>query len=216
MARPIGAFFIHIMEGTIRYMRTTAPLLLPLFRSANQERVLSGIFLADRRMSIQNLSEHLNIPYPTVHREVNRLLQAGLLEEEKVGNYRLIGPNKQSPYYRPLFELLEIAFGPVPLLRKVLQGVDGVREVVIFGSWAHRTLGQPGSAPEDIDVLVIGQPDVSQVYAACSSVSKKLGWPVNPTIMSVDEWHADTPFLRNVRAGGVLNVIDSSEPKARS
>ena len=200
---------IHIMEGTIHYMRTAAPLLLPLFRSASQARVLSALFLAVDRMSIQTLSEHLEIPYATVHREVGRLLEAGLVTEEKVGNYRLIGPNEQSPYYRPLSELLEIASGPVPLLRKALEGVDGVREVVIFGSWAHRTLGHRGPAPEDIDVMVIGQPNVGKVYAACSSVTKKLGWPVNPTIMSVDEWHEDTPFLRNVRDGGVLNVIDS-------
>lgn len=199
------------MEGTIRYMRTTSPLLLPLFRSANQERVLSAVFLTGRRMSIHGLSEHLKIPYATVHREVSRLLQAGLIVEEKIGNYRLIGPNEQSPYYRPLFELLEIAFGPVPLLREALEGVDGVLEAVIFGSWAHRSLGQPGSAPEDIDVLVIGHPDVAKVYAACSTVSKKLGWPVNPTIMSVDEWLEDTAFLRNVRADGVLNVISHDQ-----
>ena len=203
------------MEGILHYMRTAASLLLPLFRSASQERVLSALFLADGRKSIQDLSELLEIPYATVHREIGRLLQAGLIMEEKVGNSRLIGPNKKSPYYRPLYELLEISSGPIPLLKKALKGIKGVEKVIIFGSWAHRTLGHRGPAPEDIDVLVIGQPDVRKVYAACLSVGKQLGWIVNPTIMSIEEWQADTPFLQSVHKGGILNVIGDSNSKMR-
>lgn len=199
------------MEGILHYMRTAAPLLLPLFRSASQERVLSALFLADGRRSIQDLSEFLEIPYATVHREIGRLLQAGLIMEEKVGNSRLIGPNKKSPYYRPLYELLEISSGPVPLLKKALGGIKSVKKVILFGSWAHRALGIRGPAPEDIDVLVIGQPDIRKVYAVCASVGKQLGWSVNPTIMSDEEWQTDTPFLRNVRKGGVINVIGNSD-----
>ena len=199
------------MESNLHYMRTEAPLLLPLFRSANQERILSSVFLVESRKTIQALSLDLDIPYPTVHREVGRLLEAGLIKEEKVGNYRLIEPNRTSPYYKPLRELLEISSGPVPFLKNAFRGIRGVQKVLIFGSWAHRTLGLRGTAPEDIDVLVVGQPDIRKVYAACASVNKQLGWSVNPTIMSLDEWQADTPFLKNLRKGGVISVIGNSD-----
>jgi len=188
-------------------MRTEAPLLLPLFRSANQEKLLSFVFLAKGQKTIQDLSTDLDIPYATVHREIGRLLEAGLLREKRMGNYRLIEPNQVSPYYKPLHELLEISAWPVALLKQVLGAVKGVEKVFIFGSWAHRFFGQRGSAPEDIDVLVIGEPDLRKVYAACSTVGKQLRLPVNPTIMSLEEWQADTPFLKNVRKGGVVNVI---------
>ena len=192
-------------------MRTEAPLLLPLFRSANQERILSSVFLAENQKTIQNLSLDLDIPYPTVQREVGRLLEAGLIKEKKMGNYRLIESNKTSPYYKSLRELLEISSGPVPVLRNAFGGIKGIEKVLIFGSWAHRTLGRRGTPPEDIDVLVVGQPDIRKVYAVCASVGKQLGWSVNPTTMSNEEWQADTPFLKNVRKGGVINVIGNSD-----
>lgn len=199
------------MESNLHYMRTEAPLLLPLFRSANQGKLLSYVFLTEGRKTIQELSLDLAIPYPTVHREIGRLLEAGLIKEKKVGNYRLIESNKTSPYYKPLRELLEISSGPVPLLRDAFGGIKGVEKVLIFGSWAHRALGRRGTAPEDIDVLVVGQPDMRKVYAACASVGRQLGWSVNPTIMNSEEWQVDTPFLRNVRKGGVINVIGNSD-----
>lgn len=205
------ALHINIMDSTLHYMRTAPSLLLPLFRSANQERILSSVFFAENRKTIQDLSLDLGIPYPTVHREVGRLLEAGLIKEKKVGNYRFIQPNETSPYFKSLRELLEISSGPVPLLRNAFGGIQGVEKVFIFGSWAHRALGSRGTAPEDIDVLVVGQPDIRKVYAACTSVGKQLGWSVNPTTMSNEEWQAETPFLKNVRKGGVINVIGSSD-----
>ncbi len=167
-------------------------------------------------MTIRDLSERIEAPYATVHREVGRLLQAGLLTEHRVGNARLIGPEEQSPFHRPLRELLEAAFGPVPLLQQAFAGLDGVDGVAIFGSWAHRALGPPGPSPGDIDVLVVGQPEVREVYAACSEVGRSVGRPVNPTILSRAEWQDDTPFLREVRAGGLLHVIGvlGAEPGA--
>lgn len=192
-------------------MRTEPPLLLPLFRSANQKRILSSVFLTENQKTIQDLSLDLDIPYPTVHREVGRLLEAGLIKEKKMGNYRLIEPNNTSPYYKPLRQLLEISSGPVPMLRIAFGGIQGVERVFIFGSWAQRALGCRGKAPDDIDVLVVGQPDIRKVYTACASVGKQLGLSVNPTTMSNEEWQADTPFLKNVRKGGVINVIGNSD-----
>ena len=194
-------------DTTIHFMRASPPPLLPIFRSATQARLLAAVYLTDRSMTIQDLSERLEAPYATVHREVGRLLQGGLLTEHRVGNARLIGPEKRSPFHRPLRELLEAAFGPVPLLQQAFEGIDGVEGVAIFGSWAHRASGLPGQSPGDIDVLVVGQPDVRDVYAACSEVGLSVGRPVNPTILSRPEWETDNPFLREVREGRLLHVI---------
>ena len=188
-------------------MRQEPSLLLPVFRSANQARVLSEIFLGEERRSIQEISTKLAIPYATLHKEIGRLLNAGLISEEKVGNYRLIAANRKSLYYKPMYELLQIAFGPVPKLRAALQEIPGISRVLIFGSFAHRELGHHGSLPHDIDVLVVGEPDVGKIYAVCRRLTKELGWVMNPTIMSENEWKADTPFLRTVRKGGFISVI---------
>ena len=200
------ALTIHIMDSNIGYMRTFAPLLLPLFRSANQGRILTALYLSDHEKSIADLADELSVPYATVHREVGQLLSAGLLVENRVGNSRLMGPNRASPFFPPLHQLLELAFGPVPLLRTELEAIDGISGSAIFGSWAHRALGHQGAPPADIDVLVVGTPDAGLVYSACSRVGQIVGRPVNATILTEAEWNEATPFLEEVRRGGMLAV----------
>lgn len=157
---------------------------------------------------MQDLSLQLSIPYATVHREISRLLKSGLLTEgERVGNYRLFAPNKTSPFYRPLYDLILVFAGPVPLLIEELTPVPGIEWVALFGSWAQRLLGNPGGTPRDVDVLVVGTPDVRQINRACSKISKNLGWEVNPIILTRAEWHEETPFLRQVRGDGLIPVF---------
>ncbi|MEI9907858.1 MAG: helix-turn-helix domain-containing protein [Actinomycetota bacterium] len=197
-------------------MRTQPPLLLPLFRSGNQARVLSFLYFSREPSTAQEVSTQLSIPYPTVHREIGRLLQAGILIEKKNGNYRFFSPNKESPYYRSLKELLELSTGPVPLLKAELEKVSGVTLAAIFGSWARRTLGEQGKVPADIDLLIVGQPDVRKIYDLSRRVSRALGIEVNPIILSKREWLAKTPFNQQIRKEGVIEIIGSQKKVAAS
>ena len=198
---------INNSDSNIHFVRKTPPLLLPLFRSANQARLLTAVFLGQDPQSLSELARDLAIPYSTVHRETAQLLDAGILVETRVGNTRLLEPNTTSPFYSPLRELLEIAFGPVPLLKTEFEHISGVEAAAIFGSWAHRTLGNLGPPPADIDVMVVGTPDPAQIYDACSRVGATLRRPVNPTILTGQEWNQRTPFLDEVRRGGLLTIV---------
>jgi predicted nucleotidyltransferase len=86
-----------------------------------------------------------------------------------------------------LRDLLESAFGPVPLLRGALEHVAGVEAVAIFGSFAQRLADHPGLPPDDVDVLVVGSPDLGAVYDACRRVAREVDRPVNPTVFSLQE-----------------------------
>lgn len=114
-----------------------------------------------------------------------------MLRERRVGNVRLLRANDESPYFRPLRDLLETAFGAVPLLREALEHVAGVEAVAIFGSFAQRLADRSGPPPADVDVLVIGSPELSAVYVACRQVAREVDRPVNPTVFSLDEWRGD-------------------------
>lgn len=173
------------------------------------------LFLSDKRLSVQDLSSRLDIPYSTIHREISRLLKFGLVNEERIGNYRFFEPNRVSPFYPPLHDLLEVLSGPLPLLREELAQIPGIEGIALFGSWAHRLLGKAGNAPQDVDVLVVGSPDVRKVNKACSVVRKKLGWEVNPIILTQQEWAEDTPFLRQVRGGGLVPIFGTLEESSR-
>ena len=202
---------LKYIEGTINYMRSSSLHAFPLFKSENQSDLLAAIFFSEKALTIQELSRKLQVPYPTIHREVSRLLASGILAEERVGNYRFFEPNHASYIYRPLRDLLEAIAGPIPLLKRELISIDGIEWAALFGSWAHRLLGKTNKMPQDLDLLVIGTPKVREVNVACTAVGKELGRDVNPIILTSLEWKEETPFLRQVRSGGLVPIIDATK-----
>lgn len=188
-------------------MRTQAPLLAPIFRSDGQARLLSTLLLTGGELSLTDLSERADLAYPTVHREVARLLEAGILSERLVGRTRQIRPNGDSPLVAPLREILTITTGPVVLLAEELGRIDGVETAFLYGSFAARMLGIAGPTPHDIDVMVLGTPDVDAIYEACTRLEAAVHRPVNPTILTPEEFAASSSFLDNVRTNPAVAVI---------
>jgi DNA-binding transcriptional ArsR family regulator len=171
-------------------MRTSAPGLLPLFRSEAQLVVLGAIFTAgEKRWTISALAEHLHLPISTTSREVGQLAQAGILTTIKEGRNTLVSPNWDLPWARTLAALLDQTIGPQALISQALHGIKGVEEAWIFGSWAARQSGEVGPAPRDIDLLLVGD-DINrfQVADALDDVSRRVGVEVNPHTVAVSEW----------------------------
>lgn len=195
------------MDNSIHFMRTEAPLLAPIFRSDGQARLLGVLVLDGDEFSISDLAKRADLAYPTAHREVSRLLEAGILKEREVGRSRLIRANPDSPLTGPLREILLVSTGPVVLLAERLMSVDGIVAVFLYGSFAARMSGVTGPPPKDIDVMIIGNPDVEDVYAACEQVESKVGRPVNPTVLTAEEFESDTGFSAHVRNGPIVPVI---------
>jgi len=194
------------MEGIIHSVRTPAPVLAPLFRSEAQAQLLSELLLGDEELSLTALADRAGLPYPTVHREVARLQDAGLLLDRRVGNTRLVRGNPESPLLAPVRTILLVVTGPVVLLRRALDHIEGIECAFLFGSFASRARGTPGPAPNDIDLMVIGTPDSHRVYQACREVSEEVGRIVNPTIMTPDEWSAHAGFVDDVRSNPIVEV----------
>ena len=190
-------------------MRTEAPLLAPIFRSDGQARLLSTILLGDDA-SLTQLADRAGLAYATAHREVGRLLDAGIFVEHQVGRTRVIGANETSPLVPPLREILLISTGAVRLLADEFSRIDGIEHAFLYGSFAARMRGVPGVAPNDIDVMVIGTPDVGTVYDVASRVEESVHRAVNPTILTRAEAEGDSGFLEHVFAGPTVPVMGVS------
>jgi hypothetical protein len=170
--------------------------------------LLAELFLSrEGELSLTELAARAETAYGSTHREVERLVHAGLLQERRVGKTRLIRPNPASPLAAPVRSLVLVAAGPVPLLVEELRKIDGVDFAFVFGSFAERMAGIEGPPPNDIDVMVVGAPDPLEVYAACQRVGDAVDRPVNPVIMTRQEWQGDTGFLENVRKSPVIAII---------
>lgn len=168
--------------------REPAPPLLPIFRSRQQADLLA-LLLGEpgTEFSVSDLARRLGIPYPTVHREIGRAETAGLVTSRKVGNTRFVTANVTSPYYEGLAKVLTRAFGVPVVLADALRTVEGITEAFVYGSWAARYLGFEGQRPvQDIDVLVLGEPDRDALYEAIDAVEPKLGRRAQVTIRPAD------------------------------
>jgi len=191
-------------------MRTEAPLLAPIFRSEGQARVLSVLLLGTDELSLTEMAARAGVPYPSAHREVAKLLAAGILAERQVGRTRMLRANADSPLVPPLREILLIATGPVVLLADEFERIEGIDSAFLYGSFAARMRGVTGPAPNDIDVMVIGTPEPDLVYQACDRVETAVHRPVNATILTHAEAKAESGFLQQVRNSPVIAVVGES------
>ena len=193
---------IHIHDGSIAYVVTAAPELSPLFRSDTQGEILAWLLLSPgQAFTVAELARAAGMPYASAHREVDRLLRTQVVTETRVGLHRQVTANPGSPAAEPLRELVLLSYGPVAVLPKLLRGIDGIDEAYIYGSWAARRAGEPGSPPQDIDLLIVGNPSRQQVYDAAEEASRLLGHEVNPRIVSLETWRtSQDPFLTTVRS----------------
>jgi DNA-binding transcriptional ArsR family regulator len=165
-------------------LRGPTPSLLPILRSRQQGEILTAV-LGDPEIEVTlaTLAEQLQLPYPSVHREIERAEQAGLVVSRRLGNLRLVRANPDSPYYAGLTDVLLKAFGPPAVVGSELADVPGVEDAFIFGSWAARYHEQQGPRPVgDIDLLVLGDANRDALYEATARASAKLGREVQVTI----------------------------------
>jgi hypothetical protein len=182
---------------------------MPIFRTEAQARILGWLLLdTTREQPIATLTDIAGVTQPSVLREVNQLVAAGLLVERRAGNTRLVRANDESPYFEPLVSILTRSFGPVDIVPSELRAIDGINEAHIVGSWARRFHGQAGPPPADLDVVVVGHPDRRAVRRAASSLERRLQLPVQITVVGDHEWSAaESAFLRQVQSEGIVTVL---------
>jgi len=190
--------------------RSGSPELLPIFRSRQQAELLADILDdPDREQSLADLTRRLGIPPASIHREIERAERAGIVRSRRVGKTRLVRADTSSPYFAPLRQLLVSAFGVPAQLRRALEDIDGVDEAYVYGSWAARWQGEAGRRPVgDIDVLVLGHPDRTRLYAAIHEVGLVVGREIQAQIRAPG-WlqHGTGSFHDTVVSRPMLRIL---------
>jgi hypothetical protein len=185
-------------------MKTGSPNLLPLLRSKAQAEVLTWLVLhPEQSWSISELATATRTSAATAMREVNRLVDAGLVSTSRRGNQRLVTVRTDHALFAPLERLIILAFGPRPVLEELLRDVAGLESAFIYGSWAARYLGNPGEVPRDVDVLLVGDVSGKLVDDLARAAEERLGREVNLRQVRPSRWQQpDAPdaFVKTVRS----------------
>lgn len=190
-------------------MKVKAPPLLPILRSAAQARLLTALLLSpEREFTLSALADEARVSLSTATREVQRAEAAGVVETREVGRSRLARARREGVLVEALSRLLLVAFGPVSVAREELAAVPGLESAWVFGSWAARHEGLAGPPPNDLDVLVVGEPERDAAYAAAERIERRILRPVHVTFRTPAEWErpAGDPFLVEVRRRPLVQV----------
>ena len=191
--------------------RPRASALLPLLRSDALARVLAAIVLAPDGRHLRSLADQTGLPYSVVQREVDRLESTELVTSTRFGSSRVVRPNDRHPLYPEVRALLLKAYGPIDVLAGLLGSEDGIRDAYIYGSWAARYNGEWGSAPADIDVLVVGRPSFSRMEEVEAEAEDALGQPVQIQVVPEGEWDAPTQaFTKTLRKRPLVALLEGS------
>ncbi|WP_155346747.1 ArsR family transcriptional regulator [Acrocarpospora pleiomorpha] len=189
-------------------MQLPPPPIFPIFRSRITCAVLTLTYVSDHEHSVSELAEATSTDTGTMAREVSRLEQAAILTSRHVGRTKLVRPNRAAPFYQPLLDLVTITLGPAQVLAEELAGLDRIEEAAVFGSWAARMQGEPGPAPVDIDLLVVGRPDRDDLHDASARAGSRLGRAVNTVIISRTRWEANEDgFIRELHTRPRVPVL---------
>jgi predicted nucleotidyltransferase len=191
-------------------MRTSPPTLLPLLRSQTQGVLLATVLLnPDREFSLTQLADESGLAFSTVAREVDRAASTGLLTTRHAGRTKLVSVDRNSPLYAPMSQLIQLTFGPLAAIRETFRDLPRTKAVFIFGSWASRYTGEVGPPPNDVDVLVIGDPPRGPLFERAREAEQHIGQEIQVTVRSEETWEADPPegFVATVRQRPLVQVV---------
>lgn len=196
-------------------MRSVAPALLPIFRSRLQADILAALLLNETELTLTEIAERFDAPLSTVHGEVKRLTEAGLLSRRTVGRSALVRANRENRLVEPLAAVLLLSWGPMQVVAEEFSALPDSERVLLFGSWAARYLGETGPPPHDLDVLVVGQPSRESVYDAADRAQQRLGIPVNPVIRDEAVWRESRdPLVAQIKSGPFVPVLEPEDSAA--
>ncbi|MBA3744948.1 hypothetical protein [Sporichthya sp.] len=183
-------------------MKARVPALTPLLRSNAQGDILALLFMnEDQEFSLADITRRVDALPATVHREVQRLVDSGVVLDRFVGRSRLIRTNVEHEFHRPLSDLLLASYGPKVLLQDLVATLPGVEAAYIYGSWAARYLGENGPVPRDVDVLIVGTTGRDLIEDMARLAEARLGREVNATRVSPDDWaQAGSAFVTTIRS----------------
>lgn len=185
--------------------------------SDSQSQVLQWLFgQPDRNFHLSELRRLTGLGSASLQRELNRLVDAGLIHSERIGNQRHFQANPDSPVFGELVAITRKTLGLVPLLQDALRALAPRLELAfIYGSVARQT----DTARSDIDLMLVGAPlTLGEVLGNLLPAEELIGRKINPTLLTPVEYarrldEADS-FVNRVLAQAILPLIgDPREPR---
>ena len=161
-------------------------MLASLLFGDYRQKVLTRLLLhPEQSYHVREIARLTDTSAGTLHKELARLAQAGVLTREEIGNQVRYGANRQCPIYSELAGILCKTAGLADVLKDALSALgERLALALVFGSVARGEEG-PGS---DVDVLLVGEIGFAEVVRALHEAQSSIGREINPMVLSPAEF----------------------------
>lgn len=157
-----------------------------IFPNLYRRKVLTLLVMnPEKWIHLRELARMTGASAGTLKKELDGLVNVGLLKWQKVGNQTHFSANTEHPVFPELSGLIRKTTGLKDVLSVALDDITPqIRVAFVFGSMAKATDG-PQS---DVDLMVVGDVGFGQVINAVYEVQKDLSREINPKVMTWQEW----------------------------
>ncbi|MEK1942402.1 MAG: nucleotidyltransferase domain-containing protein [Pseudomonas sp.] len=161
-----------------------------------RQRVLGWLLLhPDEQVHVRELARITHTNAGSLHRELARLAEGGLLVRSQQGNQVLYQANRSHPVFAELAGLFRKTSGVVGVLQEALLPLSTqIKLAWVFGSVAR---GEE-NADSDVDVLLIGETSFTDLVRALHPYQALLGREINPVLYAPEE------FTRKLNEGDLF------------
>jgi predicted nucleotidyltransferase len=186
-------------------------MLTDLLFGVYRRKVLSQLLLhPDRDYHVRELARLTGTLPGTLHKELARLAEAGVLLRHQQGNQVRYQANRQCAVFPELAGLMRKTTGAAALIAEALAPLRPL-VALIFGSVARGTDG----AGSDVDVMVATERTFGEVVRALHPAQSALGRDINPVVYGPDELaqrvRSRDPFVLQLLAGPRILVIGTDD-----
>ncbi|MGB8953463.1 MAG: nucleotidyltransferase domain-containing protein [Candidatus Aminicenantales bacterium] len=137
----------------------------------------------------------------SLRRELLRFQEDQLFITQKVGNLLYYSLNPEHPLFEELKSIVSKTIGVEGGIRKALSRIKNIRIAFIFGSFAVSSEKEKS----DIDVMIIGEPDMMLLNEKIRELENKLKREINTTIYSWSEYREK----KKRKSGFIMDLIKS-------
>jgi len=149
-------------------------------------RDLLGLFFTnpEKKYYLRELGRLLGYSAGNIRRELLRLQKDDLFRTQKIGNLILYSLNKDHPLFEELKSIIAKTVGAEGSIKGMLSGFENIRHAFIYGSFASKSEKETS----DIDVMIIGDPDISLLNERTRELERRLKREINLSIYSWEEY----------------------------
>ncbi len=165
----------------------------------------------DEMFFVREITRQIKEEINAVRRELDRMLEAGMLKSEERGNRLYYYLNKHYTFYSELLRMVTKSNGLGLKLAKLRKKLGNVKFIMFSGKFVRTDL----SRGSEVDVLIVGDVVLAELEAIMKEEEQRIGREISYTVLAEDEFdfrkQRRDPFLMEVLYGTRIMIVGNEE-----